>query len=443
MVPIVRNKEGVVPNTKIEWWEIALMFFLLSISGNPYVQGENYDVFIIASFAIPAIHVLRNYKKSVSYRTITILVFLLGYEILHAFMFKLDYTLTFFKISLALLLAVATADILKDRIIPVLTKTMIYISLVSFVFVFLCYIPGINRFLFNLAANLFPIEPDWKGHFAPTLLIFTFHPEFFRGEFNYVRNAGIFWESGAFAVFLIVTLFLHYSTRPLKTFKDLFDKKALILIVAVISTASTMALIALLTLLSLFSSQMKTVLKYVLIVFIVIACYLTFSTVEFMGDKVRKQLSESGTTNNRFGSALKDLDDFSKRPIFGWSRRNEVLFGTTLSTALTHRPNGLTNLLRSYGLLYFTIYFILVFQTYKVIRQYYLHRTSYIIPAFGILLLFIVSFSEQIFDLIFFKFLIFVYAAYPISSLRAEQIIKKPVYFISQSVSAVRKRFTY
>ncbi|MEY4931080.1 MAG: hypothetical protein RI909_1804, partial [Bacteroidota bacterium] len=57
---------------EVTWKEIALMFFLLLLSGNPYVQGEKYDVFLIASAIIPVVHILRNYKKSVSYRTILI-----------------------------------------------------------------------------------------------------------------------------------------------------------------------------------------------------------------------------------------------------------------------------------------------------------------------------------------------------------------------------------
>jgi hypothetical protein len=429
---------------KVKWHEILLMFFLLSLSGNPFIGKKEYELFVVVSFIIPIVHILRNHNKSISYRTLFIFVFLLSYELMHALMFKLDYSLTIFKITLVLLLAAASADILKDRFIIVLTKTMVIISLISFVFVFLCYVPGINKALYKLAEVLFPLNKDWKGYSTPTLLIFTFHPEFFTGEFSYVRNAGIFWESGAFAVFLNITLFLHYSSRSIRTFKDLMDKNSIILTVALLTTASTMGLLALMIMLTYFSSRLKTVMKFVLMIFIAMASYLAFSTVEFLGEKVQRELSESRVRNNRFGSALMDFEDIAKRPILGWSRRIEVVFNTTEFNAKTHRPNGLTNFLRSYGLVYFSIYFLFVYQSFLAVYRYHNMRTNFIIPAFGVFLLLLVSFSEVIFDLPFLKTLIFLYPAYYTpASFTAQNInLNKPIFFIPDEVSIFGKRFT-
>ena len=107
---------------KVVWWELMLMFFLLAISGNPYIGIKQFELFTVASVLITVAHILRNYKKSVSYRTIIIFVFLLGYEIMHAILFKLDYTFTFFKLAIILLLSTASVDILKHKFIDVLTK---------------------------------------------------------------------------------------------------------------------------------------------------------------------------------------------------------------------------------------------------------------------------------------------------------------------------------
>ncbi len=420
----------------ISWWDVLLMLFLLLISGNPFIGGAKYfQLFTIASAVIPTVHILRNYKKSVSYRTIFIFVFLLGYEVMHAFMFKLDYTFTIIKLTLILLLSVATVDILKNRFIVVLTRTMVLISLVSFVFVLLSYTP-IHTPLYKLAAKLFPVE-EYNGYSMPTILIYTFCYEYFVGELPYVRNAGIFWESGAFAVFLNITLFLHYSTKSIKTVKDLFDKNATILIIALASTTSTMGALSLMVILTFFSAQLKSALKYVLLVLILISGYLAFSTVEFLGKKISRELNQSKVTNNRFGSALKDFENISERPLLGWSRRIEVVFKTSVYSAKTHRPNGFTNFLRNYGLVYFTVYFFLVFQSFKNVYTYHNHASNFYIPMFGIFILCMVSFSETIFDLVFLKSLIFLYSAYSLpQSATLEQPINK-LYYIKSTNAPV------
>lgn len=412
----------------ITWWEVLIMLCLLLISGNPYFLVQKFELFTVVFSIIPMVHFVRNYKKSVSYRTIFIFVFFLGYEIMHAFMFKLDYTLTVFKLALILLLSASVVDILKNKFIVVLTKTMVLISLVSFVFVLISYTP-LHKPLYLLAERLFPIEKNYEGQSTPTLLIYTFCREYFFGDFSYVRNAGIFWEAGAFAVFLNITLFLHYSSKSIKVVGDLFDKQASILILALATTTSTMGALSLMILLTFFSGQLKSVFKYVLLALIVITSYLAFSTVEFLGEKINRELNQSRITNNRFGSALKDFDNIAERPLLGWSRRIEVVFKTTVRSSVTHRPNGFTNFLRNYGLIYFSVYFFLVFSSFKNIYYYYHHTYNNYLPLFGVILLFIASFSEVIFDLAFLKSLLFLYAAYyPLRANAEQNSFNKPVY---------------
>lgn len=414
---------------KIKAWEWLLMFFLLSISGNPYISIQKFELFTILSVIIPLLHVVRNLDKTISYRTILIFIFLLGYEVMHALMFSLDYSLTIFKLFLVLLLSAAVMDIFKDRFILVLTKTMVIISYISFVFVLLCYIPGVNRLLYHFAENLFHLDKNWDGYSTPTLLIFTFHPEFFEGKFSYVRNAGIFWESGAFSVFLNITLFLYYNTKSIKKVKDLFDKDATVLIIALLSTTSTMGFITMMLILVFFSFRLKSAFKYILLAMILLAGGLAFTTVEFLGEKIDRELGQSKVTNNRFGSALKDFENIKERPILGWSRRIEVIFKTSANNKLTHRPNGFTNFLRCYGLVYFTVYFFLIFQAFRNVYAYYHHTFNFVVPLFGVILLWIISFSELIFDLVFLKALLFLYYAYPYESVRSYFIIKKPFFY--------------
>jgi hypothetical protein len=426
LAQVIEPEATVSDKTLVKWWEVALMFFILAISGNEYVSEQKFELFLLASTLIPVVHVVRNSPKPLLYRTMFIFVFLLGYEVIHVVMFKLDYLLTFIKLTLILLLSVAAVGILKERFIIVLTKTMVIISSISFVFVVVSYIPSIHNFLYHLGERLFPLDKNFEGHSTPTLILYTMCREYFVGELPYVRNASIFWESGAFAVFLNVTLFLHYSTKIVKVVKDLFDRDATVLIVAMVSTTSTMGAISLMVILAFFSAQLKTPLKYFLLLFILLATYGAFSTVDFLGEKVQRQLSESGASNNRFGSALKDFENIAERPLLGWSRRREVVFKTDVRSGDTHRPNGLTNFLRCYGLIYFCVYFYFVFSSFRNICRY--HRGGWSdnkIAAFGIVILLVSSFSELIFELVFFKSLIFLftaYAAYPASNFQSKEV---------------------
>lgn len=396
---------------KVKVWEILLMYWVLMLSGNPYFS-KKLDYFIVASAIIPIVYIFRNSYQPIRYRTIFIFVFLLGYELLHAVMFKLDYSLTFFKLTLVLLIAFSVAQIFADRFIKILVHTMVIFSLISFVFTVLSYVPGLGRFLHDFAARTFYMDAGVKGFINPTLFVYTFSHEYFSGEFSYARNAGPFWESGAFSVFLIVTLFLHYSTRQIRSIPDLFDKQALVLILAVISTTSTTGFFSMVVLMFYYTMQTKSAIKYVFGVLMSISFYLAFINVEFLGSKVTKELGESGTRNNRFGSALMDWEDIKKRPILGSSRRIEVITGTTVITDEMRRPNGLTNFFREYGLVYFLVYFTLIVISFKTVLNYHGNFNRMDMALFGIALLWIGAFSELVFDLVFFKSLIFLAHTY-------------------------------
>jgi hypothetical protein len=392
-------------------WEIFLMVWLLLISGNPYIT-RNLDTAIVISTIIPAWYVYKNSNRPITYRTIVIFVFFIGYELMHAVMFSLDYSLTIFKIFLVLLFAFCAVQLLRERFVIILTRTMVILSLISFVFTLLCYVPGLNRTLYNLASQVFYIDQGYKAYVNPTLLIYTFSHEYFTGEFSYARNPGPFWESGAFAAFLLVTLFLHYSIRRISSIEHLFDRQATVLVIAIVSTTSTTGFFALMVLLFYYTAQTKSAIKYVLVVLMGLSFYVAFVNVEFLGSKVAKEIEESSTRNNRFGAALMDWEDIKKRPLLGSSRRIEVLFGTTEASLDTRRPNGFTNFLRNYGFVYPSIYFILVFISFYAVMTYHGNFGKRNLAFFGIILLWIVSFSELVFNLAFFKALIFLSQTY-------------------------------
>lgn len=392
--------------------EMLLMYFLLALTGNPFFTTW-YDLIVMLSFVVTIYYMYKNSHRPISYRTVFIFVFLLGYELMHAVVYELDYSKTIIKLTLVLLLGFSVVHILRDKFISVLINTMVIISIVSWIFTALCYVPGVNWFLYDLALELFPMPLDVNKDYIPrTLLVYTFHPQYFEGHFTYARNAGIFWESGAFAVFLNLSLYLRYITKKIVVVKDLFDKKSVILIITVLTTTSTMGFLTLVVLLTFFTLKLKTRVKFLFLAMVLPLFYVTFINVEYLGEKVSVQLEESSETNNRFGAAIMDWEDIKKRPFIGSSRRIKVIFNTQQRSKDTRRPNGLTNFLRDYGIIYFSFYFFLVYRSFNQIFFSYHGYTRMGTAFFGVFLLWLMGFSELLFDLPFFKALIFLSMVY-------------------------------
>ena len=105
-----------------------------------------------------------------------------------------------------------------------------------------------------------------------------------------------------------------------------------------------------------------------------------------------------------------------------------ILRSSEFSKAV-RRPNGFSNFLREYGLIYFSAYFIIVFYGYKRIFFYHhnYYKTSY--ALFGVFLLWLLSFSEIIFDLPFLKALIFLGMVYlpEMEYVRENEILEREV----------------
>ncbi len=409
--PITGGLEGLTQKTT--WSEFIMMFLMLAISGNPYFS-EKFEPILVSLSIIPIYYTVKNHHRKIQYITLGIFTFMLGYEVMHSIMFSQDYTLTYFSVFLKLWIGFSVVKLLDHRFVQVLVDTMVVISVLSLIFTFLSYVPGINRFLWNLSAKLFPITPNYFDFAPRTLIVYTLSHEFFEGRIPYVRNAGIFWESGAFSVFLCITLFLSFISKSITSLNDLFDRKSAIMIFTLATTTSTTGLVGLVTILFLFSFRLRSKMKYVFLLLFSVLLLIAFTNVSYLGDKIEGQLARSGVENNRFGSAMKDFEDIMRRPILGWSRRLEVLFDSNITTVESHRPNGFTNFLRSYGLLYFSFYFYFVYLTFsRIIKYYGYHNKDRVLLAWaGIFIMWLVSFSELIYDKLFLKSFVFIHLVY-------------------------------
>jgi hypothetical protein len=396
-----KHKMNLVIN-KEKFGNIIIVLCMLYLSGNPFIR-QRIETFTLASLLI-SLPIILTKPKSISNRLFVISIFFfLGFELFHSIIFEIDYSKTIIKIFLWYFFAFAIIVKLKDKFIDTYVKCMEIISIVSFIFFAICFIPGLNHTLYNFAANLFPLDVDYKSYSTPTLLVFTFDPTFFEGKALYPRNAGIFWEAGAFGSFLCIAYFLKLLKLKPKSINDLFDKQSLILLVAIFTTTSTTCFTALAIILITFSFSIKGFSKVIVIVLLLLSFNIAYNRLEFLKNKIELQLDSAAKTQNRFGSALLDLKDIKKRPLTGWTRKQEVLFE---NDEIAHRPNGITNLMRNYGLIYFTFYMVLLYLSLLKITTFYSYSKYF--AVMGLIVILVLAFSQLLFDIPFIRGLIYI-----------------------------------
>jgi hypothetical protein len=136
------------------------------------------------------------------------------------------------------------------------------------------------------------------------------------------RNAGMFWEPGAFAG--VITLCLGVNFRNLKSYWQIYRYDLLLIIIALITTKSTTGFFVGFIILIFYFLNPKKILATLLIIFcIMLSGLYVYNSTEFLKDKVDKQFNKSNNqrigdfSNSRFGSLIFDWHYISKHPFIG------------------------------------------------------------------------------------------------------------------------------
>jgi hypothetical protein len=277
--------------------------------------------------------------------------------------------------------------------------TLIALILYSFFLVF----PSIEDYLLKYRYFLSNFE---IVDLNKTLFFYTIHREPY-GEIL-KRNAGPFWEPGAFAGYLIVAiLFVVLEERKL------FTKTSYLFMIGLISTFSTTGYIVFGILTGLYFFWIKNKLKYsfLLLPLFYIFWYLN-TTVNFLGAKISNQISNTSFNNyssdNRFNSALLDIKDIHSNPLIGRGPSNEVRYNNSNET-LFFRTNGDTDFLVKFGITGFLFYFFHIYKSIVKISSSENNRVRRKDGFLFLLILFLIGFSETYFYLPFFWALSFLY----------------------------------
>ena len=287
-------------------------------------------------------------------------------------------------------------------------KMMYVFTIVSlFLWVIFAFVPGTYNAAMSFARNF--VEPlELYEHNRNNLIFYTLGGTWLQQVPP--RNAGPFWEPGAFGVFLVLAVLFNTMLT-----KNLFDKKNLVFFAAIITTFSLGTYTSTFLLIMLYYILVKKVIKgFAIVPMIAIGILAVYSFYEFdfLGEKLfererfaDQQLEDDMTYENldylvgRNEQSRLDMRDFQKSPIVGTGLFQEYEFGFSAS--------GVTFVLRTWGVLGTLLLFVTMYFSFKRYVQYRNLEKGF--ALLGLITLIVIAISQSLYGKPFFMGMTFLF----------------------------------
>ena len=261
------------------------------------------------------------------------------------------------KPTCLLLVCAMFAKIISCKFVKVYLDLVYFISQVCLVLWVICLFPFGLSFLRSIASQ-FPLlgwdNIESNTNIVDTLYIFSI-PQDFEGL---MRNSGPFWEPGRFTIYITLALAIN-----LFYFKEkITSKKSLVLLLTNLTTFSTTGYVATAVLFVgyIFFSNIKKSYKFILSVILLAVVYYV-GQLDFMTEKIAEQSADDYTWS-RFGAIAYHWNQITQSPIIGFGPFLSNVFGDELLSS----PNGLTDLMRYYGIPLSIVFYCLLYRGTKV-----------------------------------------------------------------------------
>lgn len=390
--------------------DYSLVSGLIAVSAFPYFCTAQINFFFLFLFAF-FIYIKRSIRFDERMLLIVgafVVVEVLQFLIVKPFDPKM-ISGTFIRMFLSFFIVCITGK----KFTEYFTDILYVISIIGFVF----FIPSIifpsffNFCVSNICTFFDPPFVESGGFYEtwPTIIIYCFH-DCILEEF---RNPGAFWEPGLYSVFINLALIFNLIKE-----KKIMGKKNIVLILALISTFSTAGYIAFFLLVFSFYIINQSFIRKIILSAIIIPTALSlYFSLDFLSRKVEENIDLAGTTtSSRFGSALADYTDFLGSPYIGWGRGVMRYGGKSFAffSEDQHRNNSVTDLLATYGIFIFLLYFYCYYSSLKKICINYKFKTQFAILALMVILT--LGFSQSIFLKPFFYSMLFLQYTYDTKS---------------------------
>ena len=200
--------------------------------------------------------------------------------------------------------------LLFERVFKVLTVISMIIWAVQNIF------PEIGKIINNMILFLHTYSTD---EWPRSMLFYTYWEQLKIESYLFTRNAGFLHEPGAFAVLIVLAIYINY----LKGLSFL-HRKNFIYFAAMISTISTAGYLSLAILFFLLFRQKKQrFLSLLILPILLIGVYYSYNNLPFMKDKIEDQVNEQTKSSLNIGEsgriigARKSIVVLQKYPLFG------------------------------------------------------------------------------------------------------------------------------
>ena len=381
--------------------DYLMMFFLVGISGIPYFSS-NQPFTILFALGVIALFMFSKHQ-SIDSRYLYVLLAILTCVFFQAVIFSYFKGVTILGLVLRITTAYLVVKLIGEKFIDYYLNLMVFfaiISLIIFTPIFLK--PDFLNTLVDATPSFLSYQYELWGFMIDrkTLIVYNLLQEADR-----VRNCGPFWEPGAYGGYLVIAYMLNTIRE-----KKLMGKINILFIVATISTQSTTAYLALFAFIVcyIFFEDYSYGVKSLIIVFGV-AGYVAFQTIPFLGDKIKeenkgaKDAIEEVGGDTRMASAILDWDDIKGYPFSGRGLWPETRVDKKFEYVI--RNNGFTNFIATWGILFFFVYFYWYYKGFSEFCRIY--GASTLIPMVLLVIIWLLSFSENYFDSPFFWAFVF------------------------------------
>lgn len=262
--------------------------------------------------------------------------------------------------------------------------------------------PSFYNFLVNISANIKPLSIndlylDTTTNPNHTLIFYTIPLE------TKLRNNGPFWEPGMFAVIINIALAIRVIEK-----EKLFDKKIITLLITSITTFSTASLIATFIILIYYNIIIRrniySLIFLALLAFVLAPVYQS----QFFKGKIDANMETIDKSYSRFGAVLHHWEQIKEDPITGMGLNAQQMENNSKIADIS--PNGLTNIVRVFGIPLSLIFYFLLYKFSSSNLKFNGFNTQHAILLFFVFL--IVAFSQDITTRHLFFVFIFLSFAY-------------------------------
>lgn len=358
------------------------LLFLICLSGNPFFTAQNFSKNLLVLYTlIFSFYVYNKLGWILPIKAVIRLIILIAFILILVIFQKIILGFVSYPGVLALILKIIlglfTILFYKFKKLDILDSYIKIIAVFSIISLPFFILNQFGTYGFEIGS-------------IKSLVFYTFMGD--SNDFSYIRNAGMFWEPGAFAGYLLLAL-LFIAIKNGKFSIGSYKKEVLWIIIGLITSQSTTGFLVLLVILMIYAMQNFSWGKIIIFPLFLMIAIWSYTKLPFLQEKIESQfigaeeMDDMDINNTRFGSLNMDWQYIKSQPIFG--------NGLDIKTRYRFHPdvtpdedigngNGMSNFLAFWGIPFFIFW---LYGVYKFARDTSRSRITAIISMLILILL--------------------------------------------------------